>query len=68
MTNSGAACRQLSRSPGTGTFFGEEGTNPAVGQSGKLETSEEVRAAVRPFVEGPIHVTVEDVAPPAATA
>ena len=31
------------RSPGTGTFFGEEGTNPAVGQSGKLETSEEVR-------------------------
>src|SRR5688572_9374903 len=31
------------RSPGTGTFFGEEGTNPAVGQSGKLETSEEMR-------------------------
>jgi dinuclear metal center YbgI/SA1388 family protein len=31
------------RSPGTGTFFGEEGTNPAVGQSGKLERAEEVR-------------------------
>jgi dinuclear metal center YbgI/SA1388 family protein len=31
------------RSPGTGTFFGEEGTNPTVGQSGKLETAEEVR-------------------------
>lgn len=31
------------RSPGTGTFFGEEGTNPAVGQSGKLETAQEVR-------------------------
>ena len=32
------------RSPGTGTFFGEEGTtNPAVGQSGKLERAEEIR-------------------------
>jgi hypothetical protein len=31
------------RSPGTGTFFGEEGTNPAVGQSGKLEQTAEVR-------------------------
>ena len=28
---------------GTGTFFGEEGTNPAVGESGKLETAAEVR-------------------------
>jgi dinuclear metal center YbgI/SA1388 family protein len=31
------------RSPGTGTFFGEAGTNPTVGQSGRLETAEEVR-------------------------
>jgi dinuclear metal center YbgI/SA1388 family protein len=31
------------RSPGTGTFFGQEGTNPAVGQSGKLERAEEIR-------------------------
>ncbi len=32
------------RSPGTGTFFGEEGaTNPTVGQSGKLERAEEIR-------------------------
>ncbi len=31
------------RSPGTGTFFGEEGTNPAVGQSGRLEEAEEVK-------------------------
>jgi dinuclear metal center YbgI/SA1388 family protein len=31
------------RTPGTGTFFGEEGTNPAVGESGRLETAEEVR-------------------------
>ena len=31
------------RSPGTGTFFGEEGTNPAVGQSGKLEQAPEIR-------------------------
>jgi dinuclear metal center YbgI/SA1388 family protein len=31
------------RSPGTGTFFGETGTNPAVGQAGKLERAEEIR-------------------------
>ncbi len=31
------------RSPGTGTFFGEEGTNPTVGQSGRLETAAEIR-------------------------
>jgi hypothetical protein len=32
------------RSPGTGTFYGEEGTtNPTVGQSGKLERAAEVR-------------------------
>jgi dinuclear metal center YbgI/SA1388 family protein len=31
------------RSPGTGTFFGEAGTNPAVGQSGKFERAAEVR-------------------------
>ena len=31
------------RSPGTGTFFGKEGTSPTVGQSGKLERAEEVR-------------------------
>jgi dinuclear metal center YbgI/SA1388 family protein len=31
------------RTPGTGTFFGEAGTNPAVGESGKLETAQEVR-------------------------
>lgn len=31
------------RSPGTGTFFGEEGTNPVMGQAGKLEQAEEVR-------------------------
>jgi dinuclear metal center YbgI/SA1388 family protein len=31
------------RSPGVGTFFGNEGTNPAVGQSGKLEQAPEVR-------------------------
>jgi dinuclear metal center YbgI/SA1388 family protein len=31
------------RTPGTGTFFGEEGTNPAVGESGKLERAQEVR-------------------------
>jgi dinuclear metal center YbgI/SA1388 family protein len=29
--------------PGTGTFFGEEGTDPAVGQQGKLERVEEIR-------------------------
>lgn len=31
------------RSEGTGTFFGEPGTNPAVGQSGRLETAGEIR-------------------------
>ena len=31
------------RSPGTGTFFGEEGTNPAFGQAGQLERADEVR-------------------------
>jgi dinuclear metal center YbgI/SA1388 family protein len=31
------------RSSGTGTFFGEEGTNPAVGVSGKLERAAEMR-------------------------
>lgn len=31
------------RSPGTGTFFSEAGTNPAVGQSGRLEQSAEMR-------------------------
>jgi dinuclear metal center YbgI/SA1388 family protein len=31
------------RSAGTGTFFGEEGTNPAIGQSGRLERAEELR-------------------------
>jgi dinuclear metal center YbgI/SA1388 family protein len=31
------------RSGGTGTFFGEEGTTPAVGQAGRLERASEVR-------------------------
>src|SRR5687768_10425589 len=31
------------RSPGTGTFYGEEGANPAVGQAQKLERVQEVR-------------------------
>jgi dinuclear metal center YbgI/SA1388 family protein len=31
------------RAPGTGTFFGEEGTNPAVGQRGRLELAPELR-------------------------
>ncbi|HEY2589166.1 MAG TPA: Nif3-like dinuclear metal center hexameric protein [Tepidisphaeraceae bacterium] len=31
------------RLTGTGTFFGEEGTNPAVGRSGTLEQAPEVR-------------------------
>lgn len=31
------------QSAGTGTFFGEEGTDPAVGQKGKLERVKEVR-------------------------
>jgi hypothetical protein len=31
------------RSLGSGTFFGEEGTNPAVGTAGKLEQAPEIR-------------------------
>jgi dinuclear metal center YbgI/SA1388 family protein len=31
------------RSAGTGTFFGDEGTNPTVGESGRLERAEELR-------------------------
>src|SRR5205814_5202675 len=31
------------RSPGTGTFFGDENSNPAVGQAGRLERADEVR-------------------------
>ncbi len=31
------------RAPGTGTFLGEEGTHPAVGQSGRLEECAELR-------------------------
>ena len=31
------------RSPGTGTFFGDESTNPAVGERGRLEEASEVR-------------------------
>jgi dinuclear metal center YbgI/SA1388 family protein len=31
------------RSPGTGTFFGEEGANPVVGQAGRLEEAPELR-------------------------
>jgi dinuclear metal center YbgI/SA1388 family protein len=31
------------RAPGTGTFFGEEGTRPAVGESGRLEKAPELR-------------------------
>ncbi|MDB5298655.1 MAG: Nif3-like dinuclear metal center hexameric protein [Phycisphaerales bacterium] len=31
------------RSTGTGTFFGEEGTSPAVGSAGRLEQAAEVR-------------------------
>lgn len=31
------------RSPGTGTFFGGEGTNPVVGQAGRLELAPELR-------------------------
>ena len=34
------------RAPGTGTFFGEAGTHPAVGSAGKLETVDEVRLEV----------------------
>jgi dinuclear metal center YbgI/SA1388 family protein len=31
------------RTPGTGTFFGQEGTKPAVGRSGQMQTVEEIR-------------------------
>ena len=31
------------RAPGTGTFFGEEGSRPAVGQPGRLESAPETR-------------------------
>ncbi len=31
------------RSPGTGTFFGESGSNPTVGQPGRLEQTPELR-------------------------
>jgi len=31
------------RSPGTGTFFGEAGSHPAIGKSGQLEQVDEVR-------------------------
>lgn len=31
------------RTPGTGTFFGENGTNPQAGQAGRLETVEEIK-------------------------
>jgi dinuclear metal center YbgI/SA1388 family protein len=31
------------RAPGTGTFFGDAGTNPAVGESGRLEHAAELR-------------------------
>jgi dinuclear metal center YbgI/SA1388 family protein len=31
------------RSSGTGTFFGEKGTSPAVGETGQLERAQEVR-------------------------
>ncbi len=34
------------RSTGTGTFFGEAGTNPVVGQAGRLELAPEVRLEV----------------------
>lgn len=31
------------RTPGTGTFFGESATNPAVGQPGRIESADELR-------------------------
>lgn len=31
------------RTPGTGTFFGESGANPAIGSAGQLERVEEIR-------------------------
>ena len=42
------------RSPGTGTFFGEEGTNPTIGRSGRLEETLEVRVeTVVPITKAP---------------
>ena len=43
----GAYSRCSFRIPGTGTFYGDEGTNPAVGESGKLETVDEIRLETR---------------------
>lgn len=41
------------RNNGTGTFFGQDGTNPAVGRSGKLERAAEVRVeTVVPIAKG----------------
>ena len=53
------------RSPGTGTFFGDEGTtNPTVGQSGKLETAAEVRIeTVMPIASASMSLV-----PPSATS
>ncbi len=34
------------RSPGTGTFFGEAGSSPVVGQAGRLEEAAEVRLEI----------------------
>jgi len=34
------------RIPGTGTFFGTDSTNPAIGEKGKLETVQEIRLEV----------------------
>lgn len=31
------------RSEGVGTFFGESGTNPTIGQAGRMETAKEIR-------------------------
>jgi dinuclear metal center YbgI/SA1388 family protein len=43
------------RGEGTGTFFGEAGSNPAIGQSGRLEQAAEVR--IETVV--PIHKTAQ---------
>ncbi len=39
----GAYSRCSFRGAGTGTFFGEDGAKPVVGEAGRLETAEEVR-------------------------
>lgn len=39
----GAYTRCSFRTAGTGTFFGEEGASPVVGEAGRLETVEEIR-------------------------